>query len=150
MPPLHYIATSISIIFTSPGHFNGDKSSAGVYTLFHTSAETPGFLKEDTLIFFRLHVSGNLCMVVKINCVHGRNVPADEAGLHLFTPFPHSFLRVTSRSDARGNGGSRDSQQHPPYLTSIRQWPRPGKPHLLILLDVCKCFRSRWDPQRLS
>ena len=90
----------------------------------------------------------------KIKRVYGRNVPADEARLHPFNPFPHIFFRITSRSDARGNGGRRDFQQHSPYRrisgTLVRQWPRPGKPHLLILLDVCICFWPNWDPHRLS
>ena len=32
----------------------------------------------------------------------------------------------------------------------VGQRPGPGKPHLLILLDVCICFRPNWDPHRLS
>ena len=72
--------------------------------------------------------------------MHGGNVPTDEARLHPFTPFPHFLFCITSRSDARGNSRRRDSQQHPPYRwisgELVRQRPGPGKPHLLILLDV--------------
>ena len=60
MPPLHSLATSNSITFTSSGHFNCDQSSAGMYTSFQASAETPGLLECGDLIFFPLHASGNV------------------------------------------------------------------------------------------
>ena len=47
VPPLHPFAISNSITFLSTGHFNRDQSSAGVYTSFHTSAETLGLLEGD-------------------------------------------------------------------------------------------------------
>ena len=60
VPPLHFFATSRNTTFTSPDHFNLDRSSAGVYTSFHTSVETSGFLEGDALIFLRLQASGNV------------------------------------------------------------------------------------------
>ena len=108
MPPLHFFATSNSVTFTSPGHFNRDQSSAGVYTSFHMSTDTSGFLECGALIFFRLHSSGNVKSKVCMAVTH-------EARLHTFTPIPHFLFRITSRSDARGNARRRDPQQHPPY-----------------------------------
>ena len=47
--------------------------------------------------------------------MRGCNIPADEARLYPFTPLQHSLLCITSCSDARGNDGRCNSQQHPPY-----------------------------------
>ena len=143
MPPLHSLATSNSINFTSPGHFNRDKSSVGVHVIPYISGN-PGFPGR----WCRNLLPAPCIRKRKIKRVHDFNIPADEA------PLPHFFFRVTGRSDARGNGGRRDSQQNPPYRrisgTLVRQWPRPRKQHLLILLDACICFRPSWDPHRLS
>ena len=60
MTPLHSFTTFNIITFTSTGHFNRDKSSAGVYTSFHTSAGTSGLVDGGALIFFRPQASDNV------------------------------------------------------------------------------------------
>ena len=82
----------------------------------------------------------------EIKCMHGRNVPADESRLHPFTRYPYLFFRVTSHSDARGNGGRRDSQQHPLIGGYRRHWSGSGldpASHTCVLSLKCAYASSQ-------
>ena len=90
VPPLHFFATSRITTFTSPDYFNLDRSSAGVYTSFHTSVETSGFLEGDALIFLRLqasrNVKSNVCMAATFQLMKRGSIPS----LHLSILFSAS------------------------------------------------------------
>ena len=92
VPPLHSFTTSYITTFTSPDHFNRDKSSARVYTSFHTSTGTSGLLEGGTLIFFRLQASGivksNVCMAATFQLMKRGSIP----------PLHFSILSSASRA----------------------------------------------------
>ena len=78
--------------FTSAVHFNRYKSSADVYTTFHTSAGTSGLLEGGALIFFRLQASGNVksnvCMAATFQLMKCSSIP----------PLQFSILSSASRA----------------------------------------------------
>ena len=80
MPPRDSVDNSNYTTFSSPGHFSIDQQSAGEYTLFHTSEETPGLLDGCAFIFFRLHASGKLkskvCIAPTFQVIRRGSIPS--------------------------------------------------------------------------
>ena len=115
VPPLHSFATSNITTFTSPDHFNRDKSSAGVYTSFHKSTGTSGLLEGGALIFFRLQSSGNVksnvCMAAAFQLMKRRSNPL----LH--------FSILSSASRAAPMRGATAGDVTPNYILLIGGYP---------------------------
>ena len=143
VPPLYSFTTSNITTFTCTNHLR-------VYT--HHSSRQPDLWSPGRWCFDLLPAPS--IRKHEVERVHGRNVPTDEVRLHPFTSF-HNLSSASRAALMRGaNSRRRDSQQHPPYRwvsgALVRQGPGPGKPRLLVLFDVCICFRPKWGPHHLS
>ena len=133
--PLLSFATFSITTFTSPEHFSLDKSSVGVYTSFHISAESSGLLEGSALIFFLLQASGNkksnVCAAATFQLMKRGSIPSLHFSI-LFSASRAAPMRGAMMGDVTPN----NILLRWISRALVRQRPGPRKTCLLVLFRV--------------